>query len=255
MLFLVDIGNSNITFTLYQEHSFRKPARFMTATARTRDDYGLLLRSYFAREAVDLAPLEGVVITCVVASILADFTAAVRHDLALEPLIIDASLDAGIGLQTDHPDELGSDRLVAAAGAYSIYGGELLVIDAGTATTFDYLDADGNFRGGAIAPGIALFSQTLTTNIPRLPAVKLREPATVCGTNTMASMQAGIYFGYMGLCERIIAEFKKNGSAHLKIIITGGYGEFIHTHLDAKSQLDDLLIFKGLVTIYERNKG
>ncbi|NJP40504.1 type III pantothenate kinase [Oscillospiraceae bacterium HV4-5-C5C] len=254
MLAVIDIGNTNITLGLFDGSRLCANYRLTSGVKRTSDEYGFLLTGFMNNAGVSAAQIEAVVISSVVPKIMHSFTNSIRKYLNTEPIVLGPGLKTGIAIKTDNPRELGADRIALAAAAHYVYGGELLVIDFGTATTFDYVSARGEFMGGAIAPGLEISAGALSAKAAKLPEIEIKAVTEVCGKNTIASMQAGVFFGYVGLTESIIARFKKETGKPLKIIASGGLGKLIYDNSPCIDVYNPTLIFDGLRIIYEKNR-
>ena len=223
MLLTIDAGNTNIVFAVFEGETLRGEWRSSSDTRRTADEYGIWLAQLMAlgdlkREAVDAA-----IIATVVPETLYSLKLLCRKYFHADPLIVgEPSVKLGIDVKVESPEEVGADRLVNAVGAHARHGGPLIVIDFGTATTFDVIDKDGNYRGGAIAPGINLSLDALHAAAAKLPRVAVQRPQSVIGRRTVGAMQSGIYWGYVGLIEGLTERIKEEFGEDMKVIATGG---------------------------------
>lgn len=252
MLIVVDIGNTNITIGLFKEDALIANYRLTTLQKRTSDEYGFLITSFLMNAKIHARDIKDVIISSVVPKVMYSFTNSIRKYFKKEPIIVGPGIKTGISIRTDNPRELGSDRLIDAVGAYNIYGGPILVVDFGTATTFDYINEVGEFLGGTITPGIEISAQALSSRSAKLPEIEIVQSKEILGTNTIDSMQAGVYFGYIGLCEYTIKQFKKKYGNSLKVIATGGLGRIIAENTKMVDVYDPELTFKGLKIIYDK---
>lgn len=254
MLIVIDIGNTNITMGLVDNDEIIDNYRLTTKLERTSDEYGFMLLSFLNASNIKVKEIEDVIIASVVPKIMYSFGNSIKKYFNKEPIIIGPGIKTGIRIKIDNPKELGADRLVDAAGAYYIYGGACLVIDFGTATTFDVVSEDGDFLGGATAPGIGIINNALSGQTAKLPEIEIRKPKNIIAKNTVNSMQAGIVYGYVGLTENIIRTIKKEYGKDLKVISTGGLGRIIFNETAMIDVYDPDLTFKGLKIIYDKYK-
>lgn len=255
MLMTVDIGNTNMTIALFDENTIKATFRLTTKTIRTSDEYGSNLINFMHAFDIHVNTIEDVIISSVVPKVMHSFTNSIRKYIHKEPIIIGPGLKTGISIRTDDPRAVGADRIVDLAGCMANYGGNALVIDFGTATTYDYISEDGIFQYGVTAPGIEISAKALWTQAAKLPEIEIKKPDTILAKNTITSMQAGLVYGYIGQCEYIINEYKKAlGIDDMKVIATGGLGRIICSNTTLIDIYDPDLTFKGLKTIYDRNK-
>lgn len=255
MLMTVDIGNTNMTIALFDKNTIKATFRLTTKTIRTSDEYGSNLINFMHAFDIHANTIEDVIISSVVPKVMHSFTNSIRKYIHKEPIIIGPGLKTGISIRTDDPRAVGADRIVDLAGCMANYGGNALVIDFGTATTYDYVSEDGIFQYGVTAPGIEISAKALWTQAAKLPEIEIKKPDTILAKNTITSMQAGLVYGYIGQCEYIINEFKKTlGINDMKVIATGGLGRIICSNTELIDIYDPDLTFKGLKTIYDRNK-
>lgn len=256
MLLAVDIGNTNITFGLISEiGTIMGSFRITTKMARTSDEFGIEIMNFLNNLQVDLTTIDAVIISSVVPKIMYSFTNSIRKYLLMEPMIVGPGTKTGISIKTDSPKELGADKIVDAAAVYNIYGGNALIIDFGTATTYDYINEKGEFLAGVISPGIEISAQALWSQAAKLPEIEIKKPDSILAKNTITSMQAGIVYGYIGQVEYIINQFKKELKRNdIKIIATGGLGRIIFNETKMIDVYDKDLTFKGMKIIYDKNK-
>lgn len=255
MLIVIDIGNTNITMGIYRGDDLIGNYRLTTKLKRTSDEYGMQLITFLNVNQVQVKDVDDVIISSVVPKVMHSFNNGVRKYLKKEPIIIGPGIRTGISIQTDNPRQLGADRIVDAAGAFYCYGGPVLIIDFGTATTYDYVAADTTFQFGVIAPGIEISAQALWTQAAKLQEIEIKKPATILAKNTITSMQAGLVYGYIGQSEYIIRKFKEAMKCDMKVVATGGLGRIIYKETDMIDIYDPDLTFKGLKVIYEKYRG
>ena len=254
MLLVIDIGNTNITVGIYNKDDLIGTYRLTTKMERTSDEFGFMLVSFLNTASITPEDIDDIIISSVVPKINYSFTSAIIKYLHKEPIIIGPGIKTGIDIRIDTPSSLGADRLVDAAGAYYTYGGPCIVIDFGTATTYDVVTEKGKFIGGATAPGLGISANALSSQAAKLPEVEIQKPEKIIAKNTIKSMQAGTVYGYIGQTEYIIKKIKEEYGKNLKVISTGGLGRVISNETDEIDIYDADLTFKGLKLIYDRNK-
>jgi type III pantothenate kinase len=254
MLLAIDIGNTNVTFGLYEGDALGPRWRIRTIHEKMPDEYGLLLDQLFRHRGHRPEQVTGVVIASVVPPLTPVFEQACRDYLEQEPLLVDASVETGVRICYDNPQEVGADRVVDAAAVRTLYSVPACVVDFGTATTFDGLSAEGDYLGGAIAPGVGISAQALFERTAKLPRVELTRPPSAIGRNTVQSIQSGLLFGYVGLVEGMVARFKAELGPETWVIATGGLAEVIARETDVIDVVDPWLTLHGLRIIYELNQ-
>ncbi|MDD3049087.1 MAG: type III pantothenate kinase [Bacilli bacterium] len=254
MLLVIDIGNTNITIGIYNKDELIANYRLTTWFKRTSDEYGFMIINFLLDSDVKAEDIEDVIIASVVPKIMHSFNNSIRKYIHKEPIIVGPGIKTGISIKIDNPRELGADRIVDAVGAYYCYGGDILVIDFGTATTFEYINSEGTYCGGSISPGIEISAHALATNTAKLPEIEIKWTPSVLATNTIQGMQSGIFYGYLGHTEFMIEKFKEEIGKDLTVIATGGLGRIIAEHTNKIDIYDPDLTFKGLKLIYERQK-
>lgn len=255
MLLAVDIGNTNITIGIYKDNQLINNFRLTTRLQRTSDEYGIMITSFMNANHYPTNELHDVIISSVVPKINYSFSSSIIKYFHIHPIFIGPGIKTGISIRIDHPSSLGADRLVDAAGAYFTYGGPCLVIDFGTATTYDVITDKGEFIGGATAAGIGITANALSSMAAQLPEIEISRPEHLISKNTISSMQAGIVYGYIGQTEYIIDKIKKEYGENLKVISTGGLGKIIAHQTDRIDIYDNNLTFKGLKIIYDKNEN
>ena len=253
MLFAVDVGNTNITVGLFDGKNLIKQFRMITKTSRTSDEYGVFFRQWLSINGIADKDIIDVIISSVVPNIMHSLTSGIIKFFELKPLIVAPGIKTGIRLAIPNPKELGADRLVDAVAAYEIYGGPVIVVDFGTATTHDLVLADGTFAAGVTSPGIRLAANALWTGTAKLPEVEICKVDTILGKDTVSSMQAGIYYGYIGQTEYVVKKMKEEaGLDGIKVVATGGLGKLISEATDAIDIYDPELTLHGLRIIHDK---
>ncbi len=255
MLVVVDAGNTNITIGIYEENTLLKSFRMTTKMERTSDEYGLVLLNFISMANIEKSQVSDVIISSVVPKMMHAFTNAVRRYLEKEPMIVGSGLKTGIAILTDNPKEVGPDRIVDLVGAIDEYGTNIIVVDFGTATTYDYINDEKQFIAGVTAPGIGISANALWGQTAKLPEIEIKKPDSILAKNTIHSMQAGVVYGYIGQCEYIITKMKEAlNDDNIKVIATGGLGSIVFNETNLIDVYDPELTFKGLKKIYQINK-
>lgn len=253
MLLAIEQGNTNTLFAVHDGERWRAQWRTATEASRTADEYAVWLSQLLSLAGLSLKDLDGCIISSVVPQSLFNLRNLSRRYLEIEPLVIGENVDLGIALRIDNPGEAGADRLVNAIGAHLSYSGDLIVIDSGTATTFDIVAADGAFEGGIIAPGINLSLQALHDAAAKLPRIAIQRPARVIGKDTVTNMQSGIFWGYIGLIEGLVARIRNEWGRPMSVIGTGGVVSLFEGATDCIDHFDPDLTLRGLLEIWRRN--
>jgi type III pantothenate kinase len=255
MLLAIEQGNTNTLFAVHDGESWIAQWRSATESSRTADEYAVWLSQLFEMNGLTLQSLNGCIISSVVPQSIFNLRNLSRRYLHVEPLIIGENAELGVDIRIDKPSEAGADRLVNAIGAHIAYPGPLIVIDSGTATTFDIVAADGGFEGGIIAPGVNLSMQALHEAAAKLPRIAIQRPERnrVVGTDTVTAMQSGVFWGYIGLIEGLIARIKAERGGHLTVVATGGVVSLFEGATDMIDHFDPDLTIRGLLEIYRRN--
>ena len=255
MLLAIEQGNTNTLFAVHDGARWIAQWRTATQSTRTADEYAVWLSQLLAMASLTLGALDGCIISSVVPQSIFNLRNLARRYLSTEPLVIGQNVELGIPVRIDKPAEAGADRLVNAIGAHVAYPGDLLVIDSGTATTFDVVAADGGFEGGVIAPGINLSMQALHDAAAKLPRVAIQRPVgnRAIGRDTVSAMQSGVFWGYIGLIEGLVARIRAEWDAPMTVIGTGGVASLFEGATAAIDRFDPDLTLRGLLEIWRRN--
>lgn len=253
MLLAIDIGNTSTYLGLYRNKKLKGTRRISTRGNLTVDEYWFLLKSILQDLKVDRDKISAIALSSVVPSLTTVIDGVSKKYLNIEPLIVDHNLNLGIKIDYYDPSQVGADRICNVVAAYTYYGGPTVIIDFGTATTFDFISEDGSYPGGIIVPGILISLTELQRRAARLPKIEVRKPLTLIGRSTEESMRAGVYYGLIGEVNEIIKRMKQEIGDNLKIIVTGGLFELIIEDIEFDAVEPDLTL-KGLRIIYERNK-
>ena len=255
MILVIDVGNTNMTLGVYEGEKLEATFRMMTKTPRTSDEYGIMITQLLKSRGIEVEQLEGSIIASVVPDVMHSLTGGVVRYLNSNPLIVGPGVKTGIKIVTENPRAIGADRIVDAVAAYEKYGGPILVLDFGTATTYDLVTGDGEFAAGITAPGIRICSEALWTNAAKLPNIEIKKPDSILAQETISSMQAGLMYGQIGQTEYIIKKVKEeSGIENLKVVATGGLGRLIADETDSIDIYDSSLTLDGLRIIYEKNR-
>lgn len=253
MLLAIEQGNTNTLFAVHDGESWIAQWRTATEASRTADEYAVWLTQLLAMRDIALTSLSGCIISSVVPQSIFNLRNLARRYLSVEPLVIGDNVDLGIPVRINKPSEAGADRLVNAIGAHLVYPGDLIVIDSGTATTFDIIAADGAFEGGAIAPGINLSLQALHEAAAMLPRIAIQRPDRVIGKDTVSNMQSGVFWGYVGLIEGMVTRIKAEWGRPMTVVGTGGVASLFEGATDSIDRFDPDLTIRGLLEIWRRN--
>ena len=254
MLLAIDIGNTNIKIGIFDGDELRATWNIATGIHRTADEYGGVLLNLMERKKVSPSKITGIALCSVVPPLVPAFVELCRKYLDCEPLVVEAGVKTGMRIRLDNPREVGSDRVVDAVAAQHLYGKPLIIVDLGTATTFSVVSQEGDYLGGAIAPGIVIATEALYTRTAALPRIRLSRPEQAIGRSTVAAMQSGIIFGHVGLIEGMIRRIEQELGSKAKVIATGGQAHFLAREIPIVEIVNPDLTLIGLRLIYEMNK-
>ncbi len=255
MILTLDVGNTNMTCGVFDGDDIKATFRITTKIPRTSDEYGMMLCNLLQINHIRVEDIEDVIICSVVPNVMHSLASSIIKYMDTKPYIINSTMETGIRLVTENPKQIGADRIVDAAAAYALYGGPVLVIDYGTATTYDLVDASGAFLGGITAPGIKISAKALWEDAAKLPEIEIAKPEKVIGKDTITSMQSGLVYGQIGQTEYIIKKVREEaGLADIKVVATGGLGSIIARETDSIDIYDPNLTLKGINLIYKKQK-
>jgi type III pantothenate kinase len=253
MLLVIDVGNTNTVIGLYDQDELVHDWRIRTVADHTVDEYGMLIYNLYKNAKTRPRAIKDIIISCVVPTMLNILEPLCEKYFNVKPLIVGPGIKTGMPILYDNPREVGADRIVNAVAAYEKYGGDIVVVDFGTATTFDYISKKGEYMGGCISPGIMIASEALFNKTAKLPRVELSRPKSVIGKDTVSSMQAGILFGYASLVDGLVNRIKAEIKSDPKVIATGGLATVIAPETKSIDVVDEMLTLEGLRILYTRN--
>lgn len=255
MILVVDVGNTNITMGVYEKDRLLTTFRLMSKMPRTSDEYGVLIKELLEGDGISPQKIKGTIIASVVPNVMHAFVGAIVRYIGTVPLIVGPGVKTGIKIITENPREIGPDRIVDAVGAYDKYGGPVLVIDFGTATTYDYVTENGSFAAGITAPGIRMSAKALWEDTAKLPEIEILKPGSILAQETVSSMQAGLVYGQIGQTEYIVKKVREETEIpDLKVVATGGLGRIISDETEFIDVYDSSLTLDGLKIIYDKNR-
>jgi len=252
MILVIDVGNTNTVLGLMDGLEVRTTFRVSTI-ARTTDEFGILMLQLFAHKGLSVSDIHGVIISTVVPSVLYEVQKACRRYLNCEAMVVGRKLKTGIKVRTDNPREVGADRIVNAVAAVHKWGPPIVVVDFGTATTFDCVDDQGDYVGGAIAPGFKISEEAPFSKTAQLPRVEVSRPPAAIGKNTVHAMQSGLFFGYAGLVDALARRCRAELGGSPKVVATGGLANLVATECPIIEEVDSHLTLRGLALLFERN--
>ncbi len=256
MILTVDVGNTNITFGVFKGEDLKCSFRMMSKSPRTSDEYGITIKNLLAHHGISPEELEGIIVVSVVPNIMHSLLGGLERYEGKKPLVVGPGLKTGIRIATDNPREIGADRIVDAVAGFEKYGGPTLIIDYGTATTYDLVNEKGDFVCGITAPGVRTSAKALWENAAKLPEIEILKPSSILAKNTITSMQAGLMYGQIGQTEYIVKKVKEEaGLSSMKVVATGGLGRVISENTDSIDVYNSTLTLEGLRIIYEKNRG
>ena len=253
MLLVFDIGNSNIVMGTYDGKRLTHHWRISTDRQKTGDEYGMLINDLFRFQGIRMTDIDAIIISSVVPPLVVPLVKMCERYFRHRPLVVGPGIKTGIKLKYENPREIGADRIVNSVGAFEQYGGPLIVVDIGTATTFDVVDKNGDYLGGVIAPGIGISTEALFSRTAQLPRVAFVTPKNVIGRNTISGMQSGIIYGFVGQIDEICRRIKGEMKQEMKVVATGGLAQMIATESSQIEEVDTFLTLTGLRVLYERN--
>jgi len=254
MLLVFDVGNTNIVLGVFKGDELFESWRISTDKVRTDDEYAIMVRQLFGFKGINFADIRDIIVSCVVPPMLKTLSDLCERYFSLKPYIVGPGIKTGMPILYENPREVGADRIVNAVAAFEAYRSNVIVVDFGTATTFDYVTAKGEYQGGAIAPGLNISSNALFEAASKLPRVELVRPPQIIAKNTVNSIQAGLFFGYVGLVDGIVGRMKEESEKPPFVVATGGLCEIIAPASRMIDEIDPFLALKGLKIIYSRNK-
>lgn len=255
MLLVIDVGNTNIKYGVWKDDNMLASFRVSSRISRTADEYGSVLVNLLGDSGIKKTDVDGIIVSSVIPTLNYTICHMCEYFFGISPLMVGPGIKTGLNIKVENPKEVGADRIVNSVAAYKKHGGPVIVIDFGTATTFNVIDGSGAFIGGVIAPGIKTSLTGLVSSTAQLPMIELVPPKKVVAKNTETNMQAGIIFGFAGLVDNIVGKIKKElGDENVKVIATGGLGEIIAKETKSISVVDRTLTLFGLKLIYDLNK-
>lgn len=255
MLLTIDVGNTNVTMGVFEGEVLRGTFRMTTKIPRTSDEYGFAICGILEHRGIEPGKIDAVIIASVVPDIMHSLTNGIIKYIGIRPLIVSAGIKTGIRIVTENPKEIGPDRIVDAVAAYEFYGGPVIVLDFGTATTYDLIGPNGTFEAGITAPGIETAARSLWGGAAMLPAIEIKKPASILAKETISSMQAGLVYGAIGQTEYIVGKIKEESGYHnARVVATGGLGRIIAPETKCIDEYAPDLTLNGLRLIYHKNR-
>lgn len=253
MLLVIDVGNTNIVLGIFKDQELVDHWRVSTDRLRTTDEYGVLIRHLFYLNGVNSEEIDAIIISSVVPPVMPTLERMCQRYFGLTPLVIGPGVKTGMDIKYDNPREVGADRIVNAVAAYEKFGGPVIIIDFGTATTFCAVDKKGTYLGGAICPGIGISTDALVQRTAKLPRIEVVQAEKVICRNTVESMQAGVFYGFVGQVDGIVSRMRKELGCKAKVVATGGLAVIVASATDAIDVVEPMLTLEGLKIIYDRN--
>lgn len=253
LLLVIDVGNTNVVFGIFEGKSLIGEWRVATHLHKTADEYGILLIDLLQAQKISISKIKGAILSSVVPPLTPVFQEMTRKYFSLEAMVVTHSLKTGLQIDYDQPKEIGADRIVNAAAAYQLYGGPVIIVDFGTATTFCVVSESGDYLGGAIAPGLIISADALFARAAKLPRVELIKPKKIIGRDTVSSMQSGMIFGYVGLVNEIVHRIHREIGTEALVVATGGLSNLIAPECNSIQKIRPTLTLEGLMIIYALN--
>jgi len=254
LLLVIDVGNSNIVLGIYDDALLVKNWRISTDKAKTTDEYAILVHDLFQLAGIGFGQIGAIIVSSVVPTMTGVLEKLAQQYFGFKPYVVGPGIKTGMPIQYDNPKEVGADRIVNAVAGFEKYRTALIIVDFGTATTFDYVNRRGEYCGGAIAPGLMISTEALFQKASKLPRVEIVRPPSVIAKNTVNSMQAGIFYGYVGLVDEIVGRIKAESRENPKVIATGGLAGLIAPETKSIEEVDEFLTLEGLRILYQRNR-
>jgi type III pantothenate kinase len=254
MIFVLDVGNTNIVLGVYKEDELIHHWRISTSRQKTEDEYGMIVKDLFHHVELGFKEIDGIIISSVVPPIMFALERMCQKYFNIRPLVIGPGIKTGLDIKYENPREVGADRIVNAVAGIKEYGSPLIIVDFGTASTYCYIDEEEQYMGGVIAPGIGISTEALYTRAAKLPRIEIAKPNRVIGKNTVNAMQAGIYYGYIGQVEGIVSRIKEEYGTNPTVVATGGLAPLIAEGTHLIDSVDPFLTLKGLKLIYLKNR-
>ncbi|KAF0220075.1 MAG: type III pantothenate [Geobacteraceae bacterium] len=254
MLLVIDVGNSNIVLGIYDEERLVKDWRVSTDKSKTPDEYGILVHDLFRMAGIGFDDIKDIIISSVVPTLTGVLEKLSLQYFGFKPYVVGPGIKTGMPIHYDNPKEVGADRIVNAVAGHEKYRASLIIVDFGTATTFDYVNRKGEYCGGAIAPGLMISMEALFQRASKLPRVEIVKPPSIIAKNTVNSMQAGIFYGYIGLVDEIVGRMKGESRDNPRVIATGGLAGLIAPESKTIDDVDEYLTLEGLRILYQRNR-
>ncbi|MED4080439.1 type III pantothenate kinase [Halalkalibacterium halodurans] len=253
MILVIDVGNTNTVLGVYQDETLVHHWRLATSRQKTEDEYAMTVRSLFDHAGLKFQDIDGIVISSVVPPMMFSLEQMCKKYFHVTPMIIGPGIKTGLNIKYDNPKEVGADRIVNAVAAIELYGYPAIVVDFGTATTYCLINEKKQYAGGVIAPGIMISTEALYHRASKLPRIEIAKPKQVVGTNTIDSMQSGIFYGYVSQVDGVVKRMKAQAESEPKVIATGGLAKLIGTESETIDVIDSFLTLKGLQLIYKKN--